>query len=320
MPLHHSSGRWHLGLGLSLATVVLWGVLPIALKVVLDAVDVYTVIWFRFLMSFGLLGLFLASTHQLPSVSKLRNSRLSLLAIATTFLALNYLCFMQGLHLTSPTNSQVIIQLAPVFFGLGALAVFRERYTLRQWVGLGVLIAGMSLFFDDQLRSLIGASQTYLVGTAILVLAALTWAVYAMAQKQLLVQLPSSVIMWIIYGGCALLFTPMASPSQLLHLSTLQWAMLLFSGLNTFLAYGAFAEALEHWNASRVSAVLSLTPVVTLTSVATVAALFPHLIKPEIITSTGLVGAALVVAGSLTVALGKNRGQKQQIAVASEEN
>jgi drug/metabolite transporter (DMT)-like permease len=314
MPLHHSSGRWQLGLGLSLITVSLWGVLPIALKVVLEVVDVYTVTWFRFLMSFGLLGLFLAAKRQIPSVTQLRHSRLSLLAIATTFLALNYLFFLQGLHRTSPTNSQVIIQLAPVFFGLGALTVFREHYTLKQWLGMSALIAGMSLFFEDQLRSLVGASQPYLLGTLSLVLAAITWAVYALAQKQLLLQLPSTVIMWVIYGGSALLFTPVASPEQLLHLTSLQWLMLLFSGLNTFLAYGAFAEALEHWDASRVSAVLSLTPVVTLASVLSVGTLFPTLIKPEMITLTGLIGAALVVLGSLTIALGKNRSRLMAIA------
>lgn len=319
MPLHRSSGRWQLGLMLSLSTVLLWGVLPIALKVVLEAVDVYTVIWFRFLMSFGLLSLFLRARQQLPTLGQLRKSGPGLLAIATLFLALNYLFFMQGLHQTSPTNSQVIIQLAPVFFGIGALIVFRERYTLQQWMGMVVLMAGMSLFFEDQLRSLVGASQTYLIGTGILVLAAVTWAVYAIAQKQLLLTLPSTAIMWVIYGGSALIFWPVAHPAQLLQLTSLQWAMLLFSGLNTFLAYGAFAEALEHWDASRVSAVLSLTPIVTLTSVVTVAALLPGLIKPELVTLTGVMGAVLVVIGSLTIALGKRVMKGVSSAIAREE-
>lgn len=317
MVRHQSSGRWHLGLGLALVTVLLWGVLPIALKVVLEAVDVYTVTWFRFLMSFCLLTLWLASRHQLPTLSKLRSSRLDLLAIATVFLALNYLCYLQGLNQTSPTNSQVIIQLAPVFFGMGALVVFRERYYWRQWIGLGVLSLGLALFFEDNLRSLVGAPQTYLIGTGILVLAAATWAIYALAQKQLLSQLPSAVIMWIIYGGSAVLFSVAASPQQLLALTPLQWVMLLFSGFNTFIAYGAFAEALEHWEASRVSAVLSLTPVVTLSSVTLVAIAFPALIPPEPLTASGIIGALLVVCGSLTVALGKMSASK---ATPTSEN
>lgn len=311
MALHQSSGRWRLGFSLAMVTASLWGVLPIALKVVLQAVDVYTVIWFRFLVSFGVLAVFLTAQGQSP-LPKLRSARLDLLAIATLFLALNYFFFMQGLHQTSPTNSQVIIQTAPVFFGIGALWIFKERYTLPQWAGLGVLTLGMTLFFNDQLRALTTASTRYLVGTGILVLAAAVWAVYALAQKQLLQQLSSPTIMLVIYGGSALLFTPLASPGQLLTLTPLQWGMLIFSAFNTVLAYGAFAEALDHWEASRVSAVLSMTPIVTLASVTFGAAIAPDIVAREPLTSLGVLGALCVVLGSLAIALGQRSLVKPQ--------
>ncbi|HEY9644754.1 MAG TPA: DMT family transporter [Chroococcidiopsis sp.] len=305
MQLHHTSGRWQLGLALALSTVSLWGVLPIALDIVLEVVDPYTLIWFRFLMAFSLVGVLLLTKKQVPTWKTLRSTRLDLLAIATLFLALNYFFFTQGLLQTSPTNSQVIIQLAPVFLGIGAIAIFRERYTTIQWIGLGILTSGMSLFFDDQWQAMVAAPNQYLMGSGAIAIAALVWAVYALAQKQLLQQLPSTVIMWFVYGGSALLFSPMASPSHLLSLTPLQWAMLLFSGLNTVLAYGAFAEALDHWEASRVSAVLSLTPVVTLISVAIASSLFPRFVTAEIISHWGILGALLVVIGSFSVALGK---------------
>jgi drug/metabolite transporter (DMT)-like permease len=83
--------------------------------------------------------------------------------------------------------------------------------------------------------------------------------------------------------------------------------MLLFCGLNTLMAYGAFAEALDHWEASRVSAVIALTPLVTLISVWAVSLLTPTLIAPEHLTLLGLLGAILVVAGSVAIAIGKNK-------------
>lgn len=307
MPLHSSSGRWRLGLGLSLLTVFLWGILPIALTVTLQVLDVYTVTWFRFLVAFGLLAIYLAAREQLPELYKLRSPALRLLAIAIIFLGLNYLLFLQGLAQTSPANAQVLIQLAPVLFGLGAIAVFKERYTLRQWLGLGTLTLGFALFFHEQLQNLISAPNTYLIGSGLLVVAAAAWAVYALAQKQLLQKLPSSNIMLIIYGGCALIFTPVATPQTILSLNPLHLGMLLFCGLNTLVAYGAFAEALEHWEASRVSAVLALTPICTLLSVWAVSSLMPNLIAPERLTGLGLVGAILVVFGSMAIALGKNR-------------
>lgn len=304
MPLHHTSGRWRLGLGLSLLTVFLWGILPIALAVTLQALDVLTVSWFRFLVAFGLLAVYLAVRQELPEVQKLGSTALGL-AIATVFLGLNYLFFLQGLAQTSPANAEVLIQLAPVLLGLGAIAIFKERYSLRQWVGMGVLTLGFALFFHEQLQALISAPNKYLVGSGLLVLGAVAWAVYALAQKQLLQTLPSSSIMLVVYGGCTLLFSPFAAPQRILTLSPLHWGMLLFCGLNTLVAYGAFGEALEHWEASRVSAVLALAPIVTLVSVSAVSSFMPTLIAPERITLLAWVGAVLIVSGCMAIALGK---------------
>lgn len=308
MQLHSTSGRWRLGLSLSLLTAFLWGILPVALKVTLQALDVYTLTWFRFLVSCGLLTAFLASRQQLPTWEKLRASSFKLLAIATVFLGMNYWLYLVGLKQTSPANAQVFIQLAPVLMGLGAIAIFKERYTLRQWIGLAVLTLGFILFFHEKLQTVIAAPSTYLIGNVILAIAAAAWAIYALAQKQLLVKLPSSNIMMLIYGGCAILFAFFATPQLILTLSPLHWGMLIFCALNTVVAYGSFAEALAHWDASKVSAVLATTPIVTLISIKIVSWVTPTLIEPERITILGVVGAALVVSGSIAIALGKRRG------------
>ncbi|MDZ8026938.1 MAG: DMT family transporter [Nostoc sp. DedQUE01] len=305
MSLHQSSGRWRLGLGLSLLTVLLWGILPIALIVTLQALDVYTVIWFRFLVSFILLFVYLVISGKLPKLERLGSNSAKLLAIATLFLAINYFLFMQGLALTSPANAEVLIQLATVLLGLGGLVIFHERYRLYQWIGVSVLTCGYFLFFREQLTNLITAPNTYILGSILIVLGAAAWAIYALAQKQLLQSLSSASIMLIIYGGCALLFTPLARVKLIFTLDALHSGMLIFCALNTLIAYGAFAESLEHWEASRVSAVLALAPIVTLISVAVVSAIAPDLIPPERFTFLGILGAGLVVAGSVAIALGK---------------
>ena len=46
MELHRTTGNWRLGLGLSLITVVLWGLVPVALAIVLTKLDTYTINWF----------------------------------------------------------------------------------------------------------------------------------------------------------------------------------------------------------------------------------------------------------------------------------
>lgn len=307
MSLHQNSGRWRLGLALSLLTVLLWGILPIALAVIVRSLDIYTVVWSRFLVSFVLLGIYLSVRGELPKLRQLHSTAWKLLAIAAIMLAANYFFFMQGLALTSPANAEVLIQLATLLLGLGGLVIFRERYTLQQWLGVGILICGYVVFFREQLTNLITAQETYIFGSVLIVLAAAVWAVYALAQKQLLQSLSSAQIMLLIYGECAVLLMPFANIKAIFQLDNLQLALLFFCGLNTLIAYGAFAESLEHWEASRVSAVLALAPIVTLIAVELVAILIPTLIPPEKLTLIGIFGAGLVVAGSMAIALGQRR-------------
>jgi drug/metabolite transporter (DMT)-like permease len=257
-------------------------------------------------MSFVLLAVYLRIRGQLPKLEELRSASWKLLAIATIFLASNYFLFMQGLALTSPANAEVLIQLSTLLLGFGGLVIFKERYRLYQWIGVSVLTCGYLLFFREQLTNLITARSTYILGSLLIVLAAIVWAIYALAQKQLLQSLSSASIMLIIYGGCALLFTPLANLESIFILDNLHLGMLLFCGFNTLIAYGAFAESLEHWEASRVSAVIALAPIVTLISISLVSLVTPDLIPPERFTLIGILGAVLVVVGSVAIALGKN--------------
>ena len=83
-------------------------------------------------------------------------------------------------------------------------------------------------------------------------------------QKQLLLKLDSSHILTAIYIFSALLLWPFAHPSRLFALDGLHWGLLAYCAINTLVAYGAFAEALAHWQASRVSAILATTPLLCL--------------------------------------------------------
>ncbi|MCW5314705.1 EamA family transporter [Nostoc sp. KVJ3] len=305
MSLHQSSGRWRLGLGLSLLTVLLWGILPLALSVTLQVLDVYTVIWFRFLVSFVLISIYLGIRGNLPKLEQLHSASWKLLAIATLFLGINYFLFMQGLALTSPANAEVLIQLSTLLLGFGGLVIFKERYRLYQWIGVSVMICGYVLFFGEQLTNLITVHGTYLLGSFLIMLGATAWAIYALVQKQLLQSLSSSSIMLIIYGGCALLFTPLARVKSLFTLDLFHLGMLIFCALNTLIAYGAFAESLEHLEASRVSAVIALAPILTLISVAVVSVIAPDWIPSENFSFIAILGAGLVVIGSVAIALGK---------------
>ena len=93
------------------------------------------------------------------------------------------------------------------------------------------------------------------------------------------------------------------------------WALLGFCAFNTIGAYGAFAEALVHWDASRVSAVIATTPLLCIGAAAVVATVWPQWLEPERLTAMGWFGAALVVAGSAAASL-LGRAPRKPVAPA----
>jgi drug/metabolite transporter (DMT)-like permease len=304
---HRPSGRHWLGFVLALTTMLLWSVLPLALQIVLTSMDAYTLTWYRFLVSAILLGVVFAFRGRLPPLRTLGARPWRLLGVATVFLAVNYVCYLIGLDHTSAVNTQVLIQLAPLLLTLGAIWVFGERFARLQWVGFGVLLLGVGVFVRAQLGPSVLRPGEYYLGSSMILLAAVTWAIYGLAQKELLRWLPPQAIMLCIYAGCAVLFAPLSTPAQLLRLDQLALAMLVFCSLNTLVSYGTFAEALSHLEASRVGAVLALTPIATIAASSATSALWPNLTRVPELSWAGLAGAAFVVMGSLLTALGQQR-------------
>lgn len=302
--MHISSGRWLYGMSLALLTAVLWGVLPIKLKEVLQAMDPVTVTWYRLLVSGSILLAYLAASRRLPRFRPLGRKGRWLLALAIAGLSGNYVLYLVGLNLLSPGTTQLVIQVAPILLLISSLFVFRERFSLGQGMGLVVLLLGFALFFNQRLEELLTSLSDYTAGVLIVLLAAFVWTFYGLAQKQLLTVWNSLQVMMVIYLACALLLTPWAQPQQVFALSPLQGWLLLACCLNTLVAYGAFAEALAHWEASRVSATLAITPLVTFGSVALAASWWPDHVRPEQINWLAYAGAALVVLGSALTALG----------------
>jgi len=258
MSLHQASDEVRLGVALATLTILMWGTLPVALPILIERLDAETLVWFRFVVSSLMLGALLAFRGGLPAPRDLGRRGSGLLVVAVLGLTANYVLFMHELDLTTPANAQVLIQVGPLLLAVGGLVIFRERFNRMQWTGFAVLIAGLGIFFSDQLLALIESAERYLFGCAVMVAAALTWAVFGLAQKQLLTRLPSQTLMLCIYIGCALCLTPLAQPQQIAGLTGSQLALLFFCALNTILGYGAFAAALEHLEASRVSAVIGL--------------------------------------------------------------
>lgn len=302
--MHRVSGRWKLGFALALATSIIWSTLPIGLEIALQQVDPETVTWLRFLVSALILGAWLALRGQLPGPSSLTPRGWVLVAISLAGLIGNYLTYAHALHFVSPTVNQTVIQLAPMFLLLGGVVFLREHFGAGQRVGFAVLVIGLVLFSNQRLRELGTVGGDYFIGVALLVLASVIWAIYGLAQKLLLRSLAAPRLLWILYVGAAIALWPIASPREVLNVSPAQAIALGYCCFNTLAGYGAFAAAMEHWEVSRVSAMLATAPIFTLAAMWLTERMWPGLLRPEHLNAVAIVGALAVVAGSIVSALG----------------
>ena len=165
----------------------------------------------------------------------------------------------------------------------------------------------MGLFFNQRLHEIFSAWSQYTIGVIYIVIAAFTWAAYALAQKQLLKKFKSAEIMSLIYFSGSILFFPNSDPASVLDLDLLAWGLLIFCSINTVIAYGCFAEALDHLDASRVSAILAITPLLTILFMHITKQFYPGYLVVEPLNMLSTIGAVVMVLGSMITALSKNK-------------
>ena len=281
-------------------TALFWGVLAIALKVIDDDIEPATIVWFRFLLAFLILAAWQAKKN--PGSFKLMIKPPLLLIIATVTLSWNYIGFMMGIHYTTPSNAQLFIQTGPILLALGGIVFFKEKITRLQVIGFAIAIAGMAFFYRDQLVAFFDVQQKYNLGVFYLLTAAVTWAIYALLQKKLVDKFDIQSLNLFIFGLPILLFLPFINLSSLQNLSLITWLILIFVGLNTLFSYTFLSKALQLTEASKVSIIIILNPIITFVSMAVFTWMNVKWIEHERFSVITYIGAFLVIAGAILVA------------------
>ena len=296
------SNNWKLGLGFSLITVVMWGLLPLALKVVLEGMDPLTTSWYRFSFS-AAIALLWYGYKRAPQLKNLLSPPHLKFSLATVFaLTGNYVLYIWGLDEITPGAAQILIQLAPLMLLIGSVVIFKEQFSILQWLGVVALSAGLLLFFHQRLSSAVFTSNSYLTGITLIIGAAIIWSIYGLAQKQLLVEHHAKDILLLICLAGTLLLWPLSEPQQIVNLNGIELALLIFCGANTIIAYGSFGLAMSYWESSRVSAVIAITPLLTLLFTFLVNRWISTAIPAEPLDWLSYLGALLVVSGAVVVA------------------
>lgn len=281
------------------ATALLWSVLAIALKYSLKFADVDTIVWFRFLCAFVLLLLLLGAFRR-EHVRILRAPP-ALALLAAVCLAANYRFYFKGLELAGAGSAQVLIQSAPLMLALIGVLAFHERLRVIQRWGFLVAVVGLGFFYADQ-SGRTPEGGRYAQGVAAIAVGALTWALWAALQKVLIRRghAPQALNL-LTYAVAAVAFVPLVDWAQLAGLDVGGWALLVFLGVNTLLAYGSMTEALKYAPANQVSIIITLNPLVTLILLAALDAANAAFIDPEPVSAVGYLGACCMLAGVVLV-------------------
>lgn len=282
------------GLLFASCTALCWAVLALLLKHALEFADSASIVAYRMIIAFiGLLIYF--SLFKRDEIKKIFKSFPLLALLPGAFLAFNYFGFMKGVELTGAGNAQVMIQIGPSLLLLAGVFIFKELFSLNQFLGVLVTALGFSLFYYDQRG--FDVSSTLSLGNYWIIAAALAWAIYASLQKKLSAKWNPQSLNLIIYGLCAFLLSFNADFSASENYNFNQWSLLFLLGINTIVAYGCFAEALKYAPASQVSLIITLNPLGTLAILSAGSYFSIPWIPKESFSIYGFFGALFVVSG-----------------------
>ena len=288
------------GIIYTLITVLMWGVLAVALKVASKVIDSPTIVWFRFSLAF--FGMFIWMLIKNPRGLQILYKPSFLIIISSLALAWNYIGFMLGIQFTSPSNAQVAIQFGPILLAIAGIIFFSEKLSNLQFTGFILSVAGFLIFYQQHLlASTAGQEGQYTKGMIITLTGAVSWAIYAALQKKLVLKYSVGTLNVFIFGLPVLLFLPFADFASLAHLRLGYWVLLVFLGANTLISYGCLSLALKYMEAGKVSILLIMNPIITFAIMGVLTWLQVDWIASEHFSVLSVSGALLALFGAILV-------------------
>ncbi len=285
------------GILLSAVTALLWGILPIILKISLQGFTSGTIAWFRFSLAFVILGIFLSFKGHRPL--NILKTPPWMGIFGGLCLAANYYWVTLAVDMSGPSNMAVLIQTASVFLVITGVLVFHERLLPRQVLGMFIAAAGLILFFFDQQSRV--SNNSYVYADFLIQLAALVWVGYMISQKFLSRSYGAQPLNFLVYAVATLVLAGTVEWREFASAGFNPWLALVFCGINTLLAYGALAEAVKYLPLAIISVIISLNPLITLLGMKILPEMGFANLQPDLVGMMGYWGGAIAVAGVILV-------------------
>jgi drug/metabolite transporter (DMT)-like permease len=215
-----------------------------------------------------------------------------LIALGGVFFAIDLVLWNTGLLLTSAATATLLANNAPLWVGLGALLIFRERLSARFWIGLFIALSGMTFIVGGNAWRQLHLNSGDLMAVA----ASLFYAVYLLITQKARQRVDTLTFtcLSMVAGVVLLLPVNLLCGQTMTGFSVKTWLALLGLGLFSQLAgWLAINKALGRLRAAPVSVSLLAQPVVT--------AILGILFLGESLQASDLLGGMLVLAGIFLV-------------------
>ena len=156
--------------------------------------------------------------------------------------------------------------------------------------------AGFFLFYLDRAGDATDPSL-YALANGWVLSAAVVWALYMIFQKRLSTRFEAQSLNLLVYGAAAVALVPLVEWNEFDNSNAAGWIVLIFLGMNTLLAYGTLAEAVECVPLSLISILITLNPLITLAGMWVLNTFWVESLPAENIGWTGYLGGAVAVGG-----------------------
>lgn len=206
----------------------------------------------------------------------------------------------KGVHLSGPSNAAILIQVAPILLVIAGVFLFRETIRLAQMISMAIAVVGFYLFYLDRVGNAVSNSN-YFIANNWIIFAAVLWVLYMICQKKLSIKYSAQSLNLLVYAVATVVLIPMVEWGEFFKSSIVGWSLLIVLGLNTLLAYGALAEAVECIPISLISVLITLNPFITLSGMWVLTNLGVQTLPVEHISWYGYLGGIIAVSGVVFV-------------------
>jgi drug/metabolite transporter (DMT)-like permease len=274
-------------IGALLLSVAFWGYSFISTKIVLSEIPPASVAFFRQIIAFFTLLIWLIPTKKFPRVG-LRD--LFQIALAAFFgIVLYFICENTGLQFTGASTASMIVSAVPVLTLFSEALFYKSKISARMVVCILLSVLGVYLVISD--NGALDLSSSSFLGNLLVMGAMIAWVIYTMLNKKLSERFSSIALTAYQSLTSIFLFLPFVVSEMG------SWRMPGIAPLGNLLYLGIFCSAFGYVfyiNAAKklgptiTSSFLNLTPVVTV--------VFGYFILGEQIVLVQMIGMVLILA------------------------